>query len=260
MKKSNGKIQILNTVMLITISFSSNSDIYRCEVNGTSVFSQMPCSDNAKKIEVDLSPTNSSYENKKSRNKSSTDYEIFDINKKNEMRKLTRNIRKVELKIKKYQNKMNKEINLLKVKASYANNNLAGATYESAMSTQMTAASNKYSTLIDIEHRKLKVLLDQKAKIENSEYNSSNDEVSTEDFIANKKRDRLLLASKNKIKKYNKLMEQELARIKYDTNFAANNLAGATYEEALSKKMNSVIDKYKTLISIENNKLNRLIN
>ena len=43
---------------------------------------------------------------------------------------------------------MNSEIQVLNQRAGYANNNLAGATYEGALSTQMNAVATKYDSLI----------------------------------------------------------------------------------------------------------------
>ena len=52
--------------------------------------------------------------------------------------------------------------------------------------------------------------------------------------------------------------EAEIARLRESKGRANNNLAGATWEQALSTEMGAVADRYRTRIEIEQNALRRL--
>ncbi len=136
------------------------ADIYKCEVDGVVTFSQMPCSDTAKKITIEIrKPNTPGIENDSHRQT------LEDVNDYIEIKKIDREIKRQESKIKNYQKRMNQEIKRLEIRASYAANNLAGATYENALTTQMEAVTKKYNTLIEVANNKLERLLEEKNRV-----------------------------------------------------------------------------------------------
>ena len=58
---------------------------------------------------------------------------------------------------------MNGELSALRQKKSYANNNLAGAQWQTSISEEMSAVTAKYQTMIDAEKDRLAHLREQRA-------------------------------------------------------------------------------------------------
>ena len=64
-------------------------------------------------------------------------------------------MRKTENKITQYQQQMHGELSALRNKKRFANNNLAGAQWETSISNEMQAVTTKYNSLISTEQRRL---------------------------------------------------------------------------------------------------------
>lgn len=252
--------------LLLVSPPNANADIYKCEIDGKHTYSQFPCGDSAEKINVKTVKSSSkvSYSNKNL----SRSAKIEDTNLYVKISKIDRQLRDSNNNIKKYQRKMKSEIKVLKQRANYASSNLAGATYEGALSTQMNAVATKYDSLIDIEQKTIdrlhqqKNLLDEQRKALN--YTSHNMQTtskktpSIDEYVKNKKIDRSILTHQNKISKYKKKMNREIEQLKVEASWANSNLAGARYESAKSNKMNAVANKYNSLIDTEQRKLDLL--
>ena len=147
--------KILLISLLVIVKFSYAGEVYKCTVDGKITYSQMPCANNEAeerlyKLEaiqpIDATPslrTNTvSNPNKANSDSSQAQVKIYLLNNK---------IKRSKSKISTYQKKMTKEISKLKSRTYYANNNLAGATYQAALSNEMVAISNKYKSLMEIE-------------------------------------------------------------------------------------------------------------
>ena len=72
-----------------------------------------------------------------------------DIEKSNRLREIGRETKKLEKEIGNYQKEMDSEIQRLRDKKTYAANNLAGATWEESISTEMSAVVASIKTKID---------------------------------------------------------------------------------------------------------------
>jgi hypothetical protein len=257
---------------LLLFSPYGQTSIYKCEVDGVHIYSQFPCSDKAEKIEIEvIANSNKVISSDSSLNSHS---KIEDTNLYIELNKTERLIQQSEGKIKKYQRNMNSEINALKQRSGYANNNLAGATYAGALSTQMNAVATKYNSLIEVEQKKVERLYDQKSSLskkrdnlqitsqkndeEQVNSNNLNNKTSVNEYIKNRKIDRDILNHQNKINKYKKQMSIEINNLKVEASLANNNLAGARYESAKSNEMNAVANKYNSLITTEQKKIDML--
>lgn len=64
-----------------------------------------------------------------------------------------------------YRNSMDTRLSLLRVRKLSANNNLAGATYEQSLSTEMDATVRAYTTKINIEQSKIDGLRAERASL-----------------------------------------------------------------------------------------------
>lgn len=86
-----------------------------------------------------------------------------------------------------------------------------------------------------------------------------------EDFLAREKArqtadrrlsiEREMSALERQIERYQKDMDAELAALRNAKGAAANNLAGATWEQSLSTEMQAVTTKYQTKIKIAQDKI-----
>lgn len=133
--------------------------------NGQKSFQSAPCADNAAEAErkdyqvhTPTAPTQQ--------------YSIQgndlaqDLIRSNKERRLNRDISNSEKKLKRYADDMDTEIAALRKKKSYANNNLAGAQWETSISQEMSAVTNKYKALMDAERDKLSRLRDELAGLD----------------------------------------------------------------------------------------------
>ena len=139
------------TVTLLFFSFFTNAAIYKCTVDGIDTYSQQPCSAKANEVEIKVQNT---YQSKLKPTKTqlkNNDNEVNSYILKRKIRMHNENIAKIK-------RKMERELATLKARTYYAANNLAGAQYQTALSQEMIAVTNKYATLISDEERKIKAL------------------------------------------------------------------------------------------------------
>src|SRR5690554_3435232 len=73
----------------------------------------------------------------------------------NTQEQLKRDLRRTENKITQYQQNMQRELAVLQGKKRSANNNLAGAQWETSISNEMQAVTTKYNSLISTEQSRL---------------------------------------------------------------------------------------------------------
>jgi len=134
---------------------AAHAGIYKCVVNGKTSFSQRPCGDESVEMDIkvrDVSP-------------SATKERTAANRKKVETVLLDRKIREKEREIEKYGKQRDREMARLKKKKSYAANNLAGATWEQSISTEMRAISDKYDSKIRAAERELERLQSKRGNI-----------------------------------------------------------------------------------------------
>lgn len=143
--------QLLYFVLVLSSGFSYAAQMHVCtDAAGNKSFQQMPCQNSAKAEVKNLEPaamvgtvspgSDQFYENAR---------------QFNTQEQLKREIRKSENKLKQYQAAMQNELAILKNKKRAANNNLAGAQWESSISTEMQAVTTKYNSLMTTEQAHL---------------------------------------------------------------------------------------------------------
>jgi len=144
--------------ILACIGSVEATSIYKCiGSNGRVEFSQSPCSDSAEHLVIDVPNIGTA---------GSTNARVVldDIEKSNRLREIDREIKKLEKEISRHQDEMDYEIQRLRDKKMYAANNLAGATWEESISTEMNAIVASIKTKIDAARAKIQSLTEEKQR------------------------------------------------------------------------------------------------
>jgi hypothetical protein len=143
---------------VLVVGSAHASKIYRCEIDGELVFSQVPCEPDAEEFQVEPGPAAASQ--RPSQPTSPPPLEsgmpTADENTRYVERvRLERRIIRHEKKITQLQRSRDAELALLRNRMQRANNNLAGATWLEAISTEMQAVTDTYSSQIEIEQNQI---------------------------------------------------------------------------------------------------------
>jgi hypothetical protein len=157
------RINIMNFVILVitvVLSFQAHAGFYKCVVDGKTTFSGTPCGDTAEELMLKISKPN---EEKTPTSRKQVSSRTERANKfleqaENERAALgyKRKIIKSEKRIKKLHRLMDTKIALLELKKSRANNNLAGATWESSISQEISTVLDRYKIKIESKEAKLR--------------------------------------------------------------------------------------------------------
>ena len=146
------------TGLLLAAELQATS-VYKCtNTKGFVEFSESPCSDNAEKIQVSapIIGTEGSTNAKKI---------LKSIEKNNRPREIDNEIKKLENQITEFQKSLDSELEALQDRKKYAANNLAGATWEGSISTEMQAVVDKYKTKISNARSQIEYLRTEKDRI-----------------------------------------------------------------------------------------------
>lgn len=143
---------------LLLSQLSSAAQVYTCtDEKGRKTFSQIPCSPSAKATTIEGPEMMGSV---------ATDTEATDkIRSSNQLRTIGILIERKEDEIDSLHNSMDRELAVLKAKGRYANNNLAGATWEQSLATEMQATTERYRVKIDMAQRELERLRDKQDRL-----------------------------------------------------------------------------------------------
>lgn len=139
------------------------SSVYVCtDSYGKKSFQQRPCKGAAKSEVKTLKihqPAVGAHATGGGGRKLATDSAIYkEMRYNRKLAKMKREIAKSEGYIAKLEASMERELYLVKRKKRFANNNLAGATWEESLSSEMQAISSKYASKINAERDTLKRL------------------------------------------------------------------------------------------------------
>jgi predicted RNase H-like nuclease (RuvC/YqgF family) len=133
-------------LLVSTLPQLAQAEIYKCvNEKGNTTFSQRPCSETAEVVTVKpqkrSDPTPASRE----------DYaaQLDAISTRTEIKKLEQEISKLRSKKRSLTRKMDAELAALRRKKQNAANNLAGATWEESISSEMQSVSKSYKTKIE---------------------------------------------------------------------------------------------------------------
>jgi len=149
------------TAAALLITTQASAGIYKCTIDGETIFSQQPCSANAEEITVKTHEPSADEIEQAAERRSRLEENNTTSASDRKRREAEIKIKNAEKRIATYQKKMESELAALAKKKEAANNNLAGATYEQSISTEMEAASKKWTAKIDAEQVKIERLRDQ---------------------------------------------------------------------------------------------------
>ncbi|MBB6523191.1 DUF4124 domain-containing protein [Pseudoteredinibacter isoporae] len=141
-------------VLIFAAVSAQGSSVYKCtDKHGNPVYSDKPCK-GVKGVEAKVSitppPTSgSSFDD-------SDNEKIKDLRKKWDRDKLEKEIKQAKRDILRYRRAMDSEVSQLEQEQRMAANNLAGAQYHSSLSTQIRAATQKYTALIEDKREEIK--------------------------------------------------------------------------------------------------------
>ncbi|MFM5797821.1 DUF4124 domain-containing protein [Aeromonas caviae] len=120
----------------------SHAEIYKCTINGSVTFSDIPCTNNAKPIEVNVYIPPEDIVTK-------ANQQTQDIEQGLATSKRLRQIDTLQREIETKKLKRDNELRALRTKKGLAANNLAGATWENSISAEMQAVTIRYQGEID---------------------------------------------------------------------------------------------------------------
>ena len=172
---------MLRTLLLATvavIAMPAHAQVYKCTVGGSTVYSDKPCATGAETIDVKpasgrgapmTAPAFSAEEvaevpSPEVAASSGSSY----VNRANDAanrRMLTNRITIKEQDLVRLENEMQSKIRQLQNRRRYANNNLAGATWENSLAEEMNAVSSSYSTRMDVVRAEIDRLRTQRDAI-----------------------------------------------------------------------------------------------
>lgn len=140
------------------LASAAEAEIYKCERDGETVFSQTPCAPNAQEVTVKVH-TPDPEAAKLAAERAEATNEAVDTSM--ERRRIEREISDLEDRIRGYERRMDSELTSLRLKKTRAANNTAGATWEQSISDEMSAVTSRYQTKIDSAQRQIDRLRDR---------------------------------------------------------------------------------------------------
>jgi hypothetical protein len=130
---------------LLAATTTTQAAVYKCVVNGKTEFSDTPCAPNAQVHELRVSkPSDADATAATVRLQQTIDNESLESRR----RMADLQINYAESSLRSLEKERDSEIAFLKVKQGMASNNLAGATWEQALATEMQAVIMRYDSKI----------------------------------------------------------------------------------------------------------------
>lgn len=141
------------------LPFTAVAEMYRCTEDGRTVFQERPCPGKGKA--VDIRPQagdapRAARSDQPAGNASSDRAAVLaDLQNARLQRELKYDISRSESEIRELEKRMEAELAALRNRKRFANNNLAGATWEQSISGEMQAVTEKYRSQISTAQAKL---------------------------------------------------------------------------------------------------------
>lgn len=149
---------IITAALAALLTAGPAAAVYKCQVNGETVFSQTPCAANAEEVQLKVHrPSEADIKAAEDR-AALTKGEGDALRADRKSRAAGIEITQLEQEIESYQEQMDRELADLNDRKASANNNLAGATLEQSIATEMKTVVEKYNTKIKLARDKISVL------------------------------------------------------------------------------------------------------
>lgn len=137
---------------------STSAGVFRCQVNGETVYSDKPCADDAEEVLVRVTrPDVDAQAEAAARATSIADHQRA-MAAERRQREVRHEIDDLESRIRVAQRAMDAELAALRARKATAANNLAGATLEQGIAAEMQAVTAKHQARIDAAQARLKQL------------------------------------------------------------------------------------------------------
>ena len=154
-------------LLLFTSQVPAQTKFYQCKDQwGQPVYSQRPCGSDAQEKSVTAhdrisgdgdfkSSTESPAPSAPSATATTQTYSIEVTRDKRRLSEIKEDIKRRERRIEQYADERDERIAVLQLKTRYANNNLAGATWQESLASEMSAVATQYDTKIDQQQEKI---------------------------------------------------------------------------------------------------------
>jgi hypothetical protein len=136
------------SVCLAFLAEGAGAGVFKCEVDGKTVFSDRPCGTDAEEVDIQYRQPNASEAAEIERR---TDQYFKDLAR----RKHDGQVYAQKRRIKALERARDERLAQLRWRKQFTNNNLAGATLEQSISTEMSAVAEQFGQKIDAATREL---------------------------------------------------------------------------------------------------------
>lgn len=151
-------ILLLTALTIPTLSYGA---VYQCKVNGQTVFSDQPCGDDAREIEVNAPQSNGGGSMV---TQGSRDF-LKAREQTNEISRIDREIDRLKDKKKAAQRNMERAARQYQSDKSRANNNIAGAVWEGSLAEDAQFQRQRFQSEIDSANRQIDRLYEERKRI-----------------------------------------------------------------------------------------------
>ena len=155
----------LFAVMCLAAVLPASAQVYKCKVNGKTVYADAPCG-GAKSAVMDIRQDRAVQTASAASTQEALAEKSSKVDKMIKRRQLQDDIDRSESYISSLHSQREREMNALRAKKMRANNNLAGAVWEQSISAEMNAVTSKYDSKVKSEQSRLDNLRDQLAQLD----------------------------------------------------------------------------------------------
>jgi len=155
--------RVLVAMMAIGFALTCQADMYKCQVNGRMAYQQEPCAAGTAKGIVSTPDTVTDEAARESRSRFESDQAVRTAAARRKT--IDEQIAFQQNSILSYEAMMDSELAALRAKKSQARNNLAGATWEQSISTEMEAVAARYATKIRIARDEIEALRKERSTL-----------------------------------------------------------------------------------------------
>lgn len=169
----------LLTLAALLVATSAHAQVYKCKVDGKTVFADQPCATDAKPIDVRpasghsapalpplvITTPGATQPINASRNPQAV---VARMEHARALRDMDHRIDVEHSRIREEEGRMNAELAALRAKKAHANNNLAGAVWENSISEEMTAVVGRYDVRLRAIQGEIERLQGERKRLANA--------------------------------------------------------------------------------------------
>lgn len=149
---------------LTALSLQAHGAVYQCKVNGQLTFSDRPCGNDAREVEVRSTPMVGG-----SLSSEAGEAFVEQRGKEREISQINRRISRLQDEIEDLRRNRDAALIRWQRKKSYANNNLAGATWENSLAQEAEVLRQRYQDDIRSLESEIENLRDRRQRIQDSD-------------------------------------------------------------------------------------------